>query len=292
MSENKPTLASWALLILLALIWGSSYILIKYSLEVFTPVQLASLRVTIAFLALLPFLFVWRLKNLTRKQWVYVALVGLLGSALPAILFATAQTKITSSLAAILNALVPLSTLMIGVFFFKEKLNNYNLAGVILGIAGCVATLLIRSNGLLDGNNLFALLVLVAGVCYGIATNILKRGLSGLPAIGLTAWSFVFVGPASTALAFQSGAFEVFKTNPEAWKALGYLAILGVMGTAVAISLFNVLIQKTTALFASTCTYLIPVVAVLLGINAGEVIHAVDLLGLGCILVGIYLTGK
>jgi len=280
------------LLILLALIWGSSYILIKYALKVFTPLQLASLRVTIAFVALLPFLFVWQLKNLTAKQWLYVALVGLLGSALPAILFATAQTKISSSLAAILNALVPLFTLLVGAFFFKENLNNFKIAGVLLGIIGCGATIFIRSNGLLDGNNLFALLVIVAGICYGIATNILKRGLSGLPAIGLTAWSFVFVGPVAAAIAYQSGAIEVFKTNPEAWKALGYLAILGVMGTAVAISLFNVLIQKTTALFASTCTYLIPVVAVLWGLNDGEVIHAVDLVGLGCILLGIYLTGK
>lgn len=292
MNNQKPTLLSWTLLFVLALIWGSSYILIKYALKVFNPLQLASLRVTIAFLALLPFLFVWRLKNLTGRQWLYVALVGLLGSALPAILFATAQTKISSSLAAILNALVPLFTLLVGGMFFKENLNSFKIAGVVLGIIGCGATILIRSNGLLDGNNLFALLVLVAGICYALATNILKRGLSGLPAIGLTAWSFVFVGPVAMTLAFQSGAIEVFKTNPQAWKALGYLAILGVMGTAVAISLFNVLIQKTTALFASTCTYLIPVVAVLWGLNDGEIIHAIDLVGLGCILLGIYLTGK
>src|SRR5437868_3209076 len=121
MQETKPSLASWMLLILLALIWGSSYILIKYALKSFTPVQLASLRVTVAFVALLPFLFVWQLKNLTTRQWMYVMLAGVFGSALPSILFAVAQTKISSSLASILNALTPLSTLLIGVLLFSDK---------------------------------------------------------------------------------------------------------------------------------------------------------------------------
>lgn len=280
------------LLILLSLIWGSSYILIKYALKTFTPVQLASVRVTIATLALLPFMFNRQIKNLTGKKWVYVLLVGLLGSALPAILFAVAQTKISSSLAAILNALVPLSTLIVGALLFHAEFNRFKMLGVVLGIAGCGATILIRSNGLFDGNNLFALLVLVAGICYAFATNILKHRLSGIPSVTLTAWSFIGVGPVSVALAYQSGVPEVLQTNPDAWRAVGYIAILGILGTAVAIILFNTLIQKTTALFASTCTYLIPVVAVFWGISDGEVIHAVDLIGLGAILVGIYLTGK
>lgn len=292
MHDKKPTFQSWILLILLALIWGSSYILIKYSLKAFNPLQLGSLRVTIAFIVLSPLLLVGRYREYNGKQWVYVVLVGLLGSAFPAVLFATAQTRINSSLAAILNALVPLSTLVVGALFFREKFSRYKIAGVLLGILGSGVTILMRSNGLFDGNNFFALLVILAGICYALETNILKQFLGNVSPMGLTAWSFACIGPFTAALAWQCGAFTLIAQHPESWKSLGYLTILSVMGTALAIILFNMLVQQTTALFASTVTYLIPIVAVLWGINDGEAVSFIDLLGLGGILLGIYLTGK
>ncbi len=292
MKENKPSLLSWTLFLLLALIWGSSYILIKYSLKAFEPLQLGTLRVFIAFVALSPFLLIRKFRDFRGKQWIYVVLVGLLGSAIPAVLFATAQTKIDSSLAAILNALVPLSTLVTGALFFKERFTGFKIAGVMLGVAGSAAIILTRTSGMLDGKNVFALLVILAGICYAVETNILKHYLGSVSAMGLTVCSFACIGPLAGILAFQSGVMDVMTHVEGAWQALGFLAILSVMGTAVAITLFNQLIQDTTPLFASAVTYLIPVVALMWGIRDGEIIGWIDFLGLGCILLGIYLTGK
>ncbi len=293
MSDRNPSFSSWATLVLLALIWGTSYILIKYALKTFQPVQLASLRVFIAFVALSPVLFIGRLRNFSGWQWLPVSLIGLFGSAIPAILFAIAQTKISSSLAAILNALVPLSTLVLGVLFFNQKFNSYKIIGVLLGITGSAGIILSRSNGsLFDGNNIYSLLVILAGICYALQTNILKQYLAKASPVGITAWGFAFVGPVAALISFQAGVPEVIANGAGAWKGVTYVAILGAIGTAAAIALFNRLVQHTTPLFASTVTYLIPFVALIWGILDGELITSWDVAGLAGILIGIYLTSR
>ncbi|GIV33454.1 MAG: hypothetical protein KatS3mg031_0989 [Chitinophagales bacterium] len=293
-SDNQqPALSSWFILILLALVWGTSYILIKYALKTFDPLQLASLRVCIAFLTLVPLLFIGQLKNFSGRQWLPVALTGLLGSAIPALLFAIAQTRISSSLAAILNALVPLSTLVTGALFFSQRMNRFKIAGVLLGITGTAGIILTRTNGTLATDNTFySLLVILAGLCYALQTNILKRYLGQASPLGITAWGFAFSGPMAALIAVSSGVPEVIYSRPDAWKGVVYVSILGAFGTAAAIALFSRLVQNTTPLFASTVTYLIPLVALLWGTLDGEIITLPDIAGLIAILAGIYLTSR
>ena len=284
---------NFLLLLLIALIWGSSFILIKLSLKYFEPVHVGSIRVFIAFMALAPALLIPRFRVFKGKEWLHVTLVGLLGSFVPALLFATAQTKIPSSLAAILNTLVPLSTLLIGIIFFQTTFNKNKSAGVLIGIAGSLVIILFRNSGFSLPPNIFQiLLVLLAGVCYAVSANILKSKLHMHSPVAITAWSFVLVGPLAGVIALQTGAATAVAENPETWIGLGYLAILAVMSTAVAMILFNHLIQRTSAVFASTVTYLIPIVAIGWGLADAEVIQLTDIIGLLLILLGIYLTGR
>ncbi len=293
MTENKPVLLHWVILVFLAIVWGSSFILIKEGLKVFEALQVGSLRAFIAFLVLIPFLFFKRFRDFKGGQWIAVFFVGLLGSFLPALLFSSAQTRISSSMAAILNSMTPLSTLVIGVLFFKTLFNKMKMSGVILGILGSALIVYFRNGDDPQGNSFwYALLALLAGVCYATEANIINRFLQKNSPMGITVWSFALVSPIAGLILFSTGAHEVEIATPESWKALGALLLLGIAGTALAMSFFNYLIQSTSALFASTVTYLIPFVALLWGIADGEIVSIWDWAGLLFILTGIYLTGK
>ena len=290
--ERKIQFVNWSLLIIISLIWGSSFILIKQGLKVFSPPQVGSLRIFISFLALIPFLFFINVKKLNSRDIRNIALVALFGSGIPPFLFALAQTKIESSITGILNGLVPLFTLLLGVWLFNSTINGLKLLGVLLGLAGSAITIFFRSDGALGGNYFYSSLIILAGVCYAMGANLLKHNLQHLTPVTITTVCFLFIGPLAGFYIFSSDFIPIMKSGKQAWMALGYLTILGVIGTAYALFLFNMLIQRTNALFASTVTYLIPIVAVAWGIMDNEVIGVVHLIGLGIILAGIYLSGK
>ncbi len=283
----------WLLLIVLALIWGSSFILMKRGLyhdgvAVLTPWQVATARLSIAWLALSPVLL--RHAGLLPRHWLPLLGSGLLGNGIPAFLFATAQSKIASSLSGMLNSLTPLMTLLTGALFFGTRVRSIHVIGILLGLIGAVGLIAIGSdNGLLHWS-LYAALPVLGTLCYGFSGNIVKKYLYMLPPVATSVLALTWVGPVAITLALTSGLPETLRTDPHAWSALGYVAVLAVMSSALALVLWNVLLQRTTALRASTVTYLMPVVAITWGVLDGESMGISQLAMIALVLGGVYIV--
>ncbi len=281
------------IVVLLALIWGSSFILMKRSLEVFSPVELGSLRMVFASFVMLPFAYFMGLKLITRNQWKYLVLFGLIGNAIPAFLFALAQTHIDSSLAGILNALTPLFTMLVGFLVFKIRVKSLNIIGVIIGFIGASAIIYTTSNkSNIESHFGYASLIVLATVLYAFNINMLKNKLSDLSAIKISVIGFstLFI-PLLFILLFFTGFRDTIKTT-EAIDHLIYPATLGVVCSAGAIILFNKLIKISSALFASSVTYLIPIVALAIGIFDGEIFKPWSAVWIVIILAGVLMANK
>lgn len=288
--QSIPTLA-WLGILLLALVWGTSYILIKRGLVAFSAEQVASLRMAITAVSFLPF-FLWELRKIDWSKWKELAVVGFAGSFIPALLFATAQTEISSSLTGILSSLTPLFTLFVGMAFFKVKGTWTKVLGVLLGLAGAIWLLIIdRGLGDLEGMQ-YGVLVVLACFFYAIANNVVKTYLQDFPTLSISSVSYLMVGTLAIGYLLYSGFIEIMQTHPQAWESLGYLAILAVVGTTIASLLFFKLIKMTSALFASTVSYLIPLVAIGWGLLDGETVTALHWMGMAAILAGVYVARK
>lgn len=283
---------NWVILIALALTWGSSFILMKRGLDVFSSDEVAALRIFIAFLFLSPLIF-WHVKKSLLKHWKGFVGMGVLGNFIPAFLFTKAETGISSSLTGMLNSLTPLFTLLLGVLLFKTKTKLINVIGILIGFLGAIGLLMVGKSEDMDNNMLFGFYVFLATICYALSVNIIKKELNDVNSITATVWAMMFIGPAAGIYLF---AFTDFSTkivsNPMAYGSLGYVTILAVFGTALSVIIFNMLIRNTNALFASSVTYLIPVVAMCWGIMDGENVQVLHFLWIGLILLGVYLVNK
>ncbi len=283
----------WWILAILALIWGSSFILMKRGLyhdgvPILSSWQVATARLAIAWLALSPVLF--RHIALLPKHWLPLLGSGLLGNGIPAFLFATAQTRIDSALSGMLNSLTPLMTMLTGALFFGTRVRGIHVAGIILGLAGAAGLIAFGAADGIPSWSGFALLPIIGTLCYGFSGNIVKKYLYMLPATATSALALTWVGPVSIALALGSGLPRTLREDPHAWTALGYVAILAVMSSALALVLWNVLLKRTSALRASTVTYLMPVVAIGWGILDHESIGWAQLGMIGLVLGGVYIV--
>ena len=280
---------NYGLLLLLGIIWGSSFILIKKGIVVYTTKEVAMLRLGIAWLTLLP--FTWKsIKSTPKKAWKPLAIVGLFGNGIPAFLFTEAQSELDSSLIGILNALVPLFTFIIAIFVFKTKWKISNLIGILIGLTGAIW--LIAGGGLVLDHAHYAWLIVIATLCYSISLNTIKVYLQEMSSIQISSLAFMFIGPPCIlGLAF-SEFYPTLMSTKGSWQALAYITILAVLGTSVALVLFNKLVKNSTAIFASSVTYLIPIIAVFWGIIDGEQIRINHFLGTGIIFTGIYLVNK
>ena len=290
--EQRPG-GIWLILAVLALIWGSSFILMKRGLyhdgvAVLTSWQVATARLSIAWLTLSPILL--RHISLLPKHWLPLLGSGVLGNGIPAFLFATAQTRIDSALSGMLNSLTPLMTLLTGALFFSTRVRGIHVAGIIMGLVGAAGLIAFNSEDGLPSWSVYAVLPIIGTLCYGFSGNIVKRYLYMLPATATSALALTWVGPVSIGLALGSGLPETLRTDPHAWKALGYVAILAVMSSALALVLWNVLLQRTSALRASTVTYLMPVVAIGWGFLDNETIGWQQLGMIGLVLAGVYIV--
>lgn len=280
----------FTLILVLAFVWGSSFILMKIGLKSFNSVQAASLRIGFASLFLLPY-SIKSLKHLKRKDLKSLLIAGFLGSLIPAFLFTKAQTRIDSALAGMLNSLTPVFTLVVGLLFFKSHFKWAQVIGLILGLAG--ATGLITSGGemSLGQVNSYALFIVLATLCYGININEVKARLTHLSGVQITSLSFLFIGPVAITYFLTTdiqGAMQ-----HEGWPVhFGALALLGILGTAMAMLVMNTLIRYTSAVFASSVTYIIPIFAILWGVMDGEVITLFHLIFMGVILLGVYLINR
>lgn len=280
----------WVNLILLALIWGSSFILIKKSLLGLNPIQLGGMRIFFTAITLIIFGFK-TLKTIKKKDWPWVILSGFMGSFFPAFLFAFAVSKIDSSIASILNSLVPLITIIIGFLVFHITIKKKQTIGVLIGLIG--TTILILSGGKVnsDSNIMYNILVVIACICYGINLNVIKSKLQHIKPLAIATGNFSIIIIPTFIILVTSGVFsQETVSNPIFLESIGYVVLLSILGTAVAKILFNDLVQISSPVFSSSVTYLIPIVAVCWGISDGEQFNLNQIIGAFTILVGVYLV--
>jgi len=289
---RKDSAFAWGTLIALMLIWGSSFILIKRGLEHFDAVQVGLLRIVFAWLFLLPWAL-RRMRGLTRRQWMFLFLVGFVGSGLPSWLFPKAQTGIDSSLAGILNSLTPLFTTLVGILAFSARPKWFNVLGVLIGLGGAVGLMSVSGGHSLEFNFSYAVYILIATFCYAINANIVKYALPDVKPVTITAVAFSLIGlPALGILLGATDFLPRMQAEGMHWEGLGYVAILGVVGTGLALMFYNRLIHLTTPIFASSVTYLIPLVALSWGTLDGELFRASYLIWIMLILIGVALVNR
>ena len=280
----------WVILIALSLIWGSSFILIKKSLIGLTPFQVGSLRMFFASI----FIFIVgfnKIKLIKKQQWKWIAATGFLGTFTPAFLFAIAETEIDSNIAAILNSLTPLNTLLFGFAIFSIRSTKRQILGVLIGFIG---TAVLIGEGMQlnpDQNYYFAGFVILSTILYALNVNIIKKHLHAISALTITAGNFaVIIIPAIIVLIFSGFFSAETLTNPKLKTAIGFVVILSLFGTAVAKVLFNRLVQIASPVFATSVAYLMPLVAVGWGYLDGEGFSLIQGLATILILFGVYLS--
>ena len=284
-------LGHWIILIMLSVIWGSSFILIKRGLDAFSFEQVATLRIFIAsiFLAVLGRKFY---TNIPIKKLWPIFCTGVIGNGIPPFLFSKAQTYVDSGIVGILNVLTPLFTILIGILFYNLKVKIINYLGVALGIIGTVYLLIPQSEQLNDKTLYYCIIAILGTACYGWSANILKAHLEDLNAIQITTISFSFIGPWAGIYLFCGNFLEIMQSHPKALNSLGSIAILAIMSSAIAVIAFNKLIKMTGPLFATSCTYLIPIIAIIWGISDKEIIAMHHINGFIIKFSGVYLVNK
>ena len=280
----------WIYLLVLSFVWGSSYILIKKALVGLSPLQVGSLRTIISTVLLLVIGFS-SLKSIPKDKWKWILITGLV-SFIPPFLFAYAQTEIDSALAAILNSLTPLATLLIGVGFYRFKIDSKQISGVIIGLIGSV--LLMYQGSIInpDQNLLYVFFIIFASFLYAVQVNLLKVHLQDVSAVAITVGNFIFIFPLAIVIFFMSDYRQIDVNDKDVKVALFSILILSIVGTVFAKILFNKFVQIASPVFASSVTYTLPIVALFWGLLDGEVFTFNQLFATVIILIGVYLANK
>ncbi len=295
MNTNK--IKAVALLILLSLVWGASFLLIKKGLLVYSAGQVGALRIIFAGLTLLPVL-VWKWKSVAANKPWDIVLYGVFEIGIPPFLFAYAETVLSSSTTGILNSLTPLFTLLAGVMLFRLKTNARSITGVFVGLIGALVLTLFRDGLNFDPGNFggdsawYAMLVIIAGILYGVAGNLLKERLNSVDDVVLIALMFTSMSIPAGIYLLTTDIFSIPVNNSETLMSLASIFFLSLVNSALAIYLFSKLTKLSDALFASFVTYIIPFVAILLGALDGEELNSLHFTGLGIIFLGIYIANR
>ena len=284
-------LNKWFYLIALSLIWGSSFILIKKALVGLEASQLGSLR--IIFSSIFIFLIAWRnIFSIKKIEWKWITISAFLGSFFPAFLFAFAEKEIDSSVASIINSIVPLNTLILGMIIFKIESTKRQIIGVLVGFFG---TYLLISSGLKlnpDQNYNYAGLVILCSFLYALNVNIIKKYLQHLSALTITVGHFTaIIFPAVLVFLFSDFEFSSLEKD-EVKTSIFYVFILALFGTALAKIIFNKLIKISSPVFASSVTYSMLIVSIFWGIVDGEKFSIYQLIATLIIVFGVILTNK
>ena len=284
-------LNKWFYLIALSLIWGSSFILIKKALVGLEASQLGSLR--IIFSSIFIFLIAWRnIFTIKKIEWKWIIISAFLGSFFPAFLFAFAEKEIDSSVASIINSIVPLNTLILGMIIFKIESTKRQIIGVLIGFFG---TYLLISSGLKlnpDQNYNYAGLVILCSFLYALNVNIIKKYLQHLSALTITVGHFTaIIFPAILVFLFSDFEFSSLEKD-EVKTSIFYVFILALFGTALAKIIFNKLIKISSPVFASSVTYSMLIVSIFWGIVDGEKFSIHQLIATLIIVFGVILTNK
>ena len=279
----------WVYLIVLSIVWGSSFILIKKALIGVTPIQIGALRMIFTSIFMLLFAFP-SIKKIKKKHWKYLMYTALTGTFIPGFLFAFAISNIDSSIVSILNSFTPFNTLIFGALVFGFSFKKNQLTGILVGLFGTLILILKGADLHPSQNYWYAFLVIIASVGYAFNANMVKKYLSDLDALAITTGNFLLlIIPATIVLSFTD-FFTTYKATEIQLKSLGYIAILSIVGTGIAKTIYNKLVQISDPVFSSSVTYLIPVVAIIWGIFDGETLSFIQVLGAVIILFGVYLV--
>lgn len=291
-SETK----SWLTLVLLACIWGSSFILMKRGMQtldgepIFSDMQVGALRMFFAGSILLPFSIKALRKIKKGRDYLLLFIVGFCGNFVPAFLFTYAETSISSGYAGMLNSFTPIFTVIIGFFIFKIRLNTVQIIGLAIGTLGMV---LLMYSGHLEPSNgglIHVLAIVLATFLYGISLNTIKHKLAHFTAIEITSVALLLVLVPALIANGYFGTIQTIRTNEHALEGLAYIAILGIIGTAFAVIIFNQIIAMRDALFASSVTYFIPIVAVFIGFGFNESINLGQIGSMFIVLMGVFFV--
>jgi drug/metabolite transporter (DMT)-like permease len=288
----KKSFVPWLILIALSLVWGSSFILMKRGLMAFSSDEVAALRITIASVFLSPLLFKYYKIDLL-KNLKGLILMGVFGNLIPAFLFTKAETQISSSLTGMLNALTPLFTILTGIILFQQNITKPKFLGVLIGFMGAVALIVFGDSQEQSQNTQYCLLVVAATLCYAISVNGIKTYLNDLNSITATVWAFILIGPVAAIYLFGfTDVIKHAKESPYGLSSLGYISILAIFGTAISVVIYNQLIKLSGTVFAASCTYLIPVVAIGWGLFDDEVVNFFQMSAVLVIIGGIWLINS
>ena len=291
MQKTPTQWQNFLILGLVSLVWGSSFILIKKGVAVYSPLQIACLRIILSSLVFLP--FAWKqLSTLKRKDLAPILWVGWIGSAIPAFLFPLAQTHTDSAVASMLNTFVPLNVFILGLLFFGVKFKWNKLFGVLLGLSGVFFLLFNFGSGQSMNFNAYALFILLGGICYATSVNTVKTYAQHIHPLTLTLAAFLSAMPIALILLLTTDFPHRLSNVDGGGMAFFYIFLLAALGTAMANVIFFHLTQRTNALFASSVTYLIPIVALFWGVLDGEIIGWNHLVGLSLALCGVYMTSR
>ena len=289
--KNKNVLA-WFLLLLLALIWGSSPIMIKKALVQLGPFEIGALRLSLASLVLMPFLLK-SLNEIKKTDYFILFISGIVGNVIPYFLYPIAQTQIDSATSGVLTSLTPFFALIIGVIFYKLKATKNNIIGLCIGFLGTSILILFSNSSEGFSADLYGLFVVAATLLYGINLNLVKYHLKHLKPITITAFSIVSILPITLYILFAHTEFPShLKLVNEYLLVFGYVFVLGVLGTSIATLIFYNLIKIKDTVFASMVTYLMPIVAIGFGVLDGEKINLIQLFGMLLVLLGVFINSK
>ena len=276
-------LRDWVFLVAIALMWGSSFLLIKIGLEDFSPFTVAWLRIVFGALALAVFPASWRpLRH--RRDWGGAVFLGVVWMALPFIMFTLAEQHVSSALAGMINGAAPLFTAGFAVLFFGAALSRRLVAGLAVGFVGVLTLGLPNVDGVASLAGIG--MCLLAVLCYGLSFNVsgpLQARNGALPII----WRAQLVALVVSA---PFGLPGLADATPTVEGVLALVA-MGVLGTGLAFAMFAVLVGRVGAPRASITTYLVPAVALGLGAGlAGESVAPLSVLGVVLVLAGAYVA--
>ena len=291
MAENKNDIYSFGILLFLGLIWGASFLLIKKGLIALSPFQVAAVRISVASAFFLPF-FIGTMKKIPMKKWPLFLLIGLTGSGIPAILYPLAQTSIDSSVSGTLNSLTSIFTLLFATLIFGVKQSNKQVLGVIIGFVG--AALLFLPNGKINFGSIDwkALYIILATLFYAFNVNIVKKYVHDISPLQLSAASFVMMAPFAWSLFIFTDVVGTIRTEPMGWYSFGSIVLLSLASTCISTIIFYGLVKRTTAVFSSLVTYLIPIFALIFGSMDGEIIGVYHYVGMAFILTGVFVSSR
>lgn len=287
----KSKFSPWIIFFSLVLVWGSSFIIMKYALMGFSAVQIGAAR--IIFACLFTSIFAFKsIREFRKTDILHLIIVAFLGNSIPYVLFPMAINHIPSGIVGITNSMTPLFTLIVGIIAYRRKLKPLKFLGVFIGLIGTLILINpFSSNSVVGTNWPYILLALCAAACYGISINSISK-LNHLSPQAITLFALIGASIPSIIILIFTDFSSTILSKSDILVPFLAVAFLGIFGTSLSMVVFNKLISITTPIFAASTTYVIPIVALVWGIIDGESLLLNHFLGMVVILLGVRIVNR